>query len=547
LNGIEGFECSNGYWNTDPDNSSARARIRSARISVIVTDYCLPAFREMLKRLIKTGLAIGVGQGLNIAQQLLLPPAFLHFYGVELYSSWLIMTAGIAHLNTLDFGLQTYIVNRLGMLYHTGRQEEFRRVQSIGLRLVVGTVLAATLLLLPLLFLPVESWLKLGLPAFEARGTLLLLAFGILAQIVFGQVAGVFRAIGLAHRNQHWANAQRVLNVGAMLGLIACRVSFIWLAAVPFLIGLAMFAIVLNDLRRRAPHGCPTVRQWDAVEARNMVKPSLFFGLGVLNNFLLFEVPLLILQFTGGPLAVVTFATTRTLFSAGRQLLTPIQYSLIPEITRLHAVNDRATLARVYRFAEAIALWGGLTLNVTLGLASGVILALWLRGQVSPAPQFIALMAVVAVATVYRESKFLFQIATNHHERNSLLSWFSYVGMGVAGWFLSRSFGASGMAAAWLLSELIIIMFLVRENTRLLGRNVSWSPLLCLGGLAALYLLLQTGLGWFVAAGKVTQALLAGTAGLLAGFIGLFTIGRELLPLLQRLYGRIHLQKGAAL
>jgi len=118
----------------------------------------------MLKRLIKTGLAIGVGQGLNIAQQLLLPPAFLHFYGVELYSSWLIMTAGIAHLNTLDFGLQTYIVNRLGMLHHTGRQEEFRRVQSIGLRLVLGVVLAATLLLLPLLCLPVEAWLKLTDP-----------------------------------------------------------------------------------------------------------------------------------------------------------------------------------------------------------------------------------------------------------------------------------------------------------------------------------------------------------------------------------------------
>jgi len=99
-----------------------------------------------------------------VKDSLALPPAFLHSYGVAGYSSWLIMSAGIAHLNTLDFGLQTYVVNRLGMLFHTGRLAEFRCVQSIGLRLVLGITLFAAITLILLLFLPIAIGAKVIYP-----------------------------------------------------------------------------------------------------------------------------------------------------------------------------------------------------------------------------------------------------------------------------------------------------------------------------------------------------------------------------------------------
>jgi hypothetical protein len=102
------------------------------------------------------------------------------------------------------------------------------------------------------------------------------------------------------------------------------------------------------------------------------------------------------------------------------------------------------------------------------------------------------------------------------------------------------------MVAAWLCCELIIIAFLVSENRRLLGQAVTWSPLLYLGGLAGLYLALQTGLGWFTDSGRMAQALLAAVAGLTVGFIGLFTVGRELLPVMQRLSRQFLSQKSMA-
>jgi len=296
-----------------------------------------------------------------------------------------------------------------------------------------------------------------------------------------------------------------------------------------------MFAIVLNDLRRQAPHVAPTLRHWDAAEARSMVKPSLFFGLAVFNNFLLFEVPLLILQRTVGPLAVVTFATTRTLFSAGRQLLGSVQVALIPEITRSFATGQTQNLSRLYRLSGELAFIGGLALNATLALASDVILDFWLHGRITPPTRFIALMAVVSLATMYRDSKYFFQLATNRHEKNIAVMFLSYTGLALLGWALSRVFQETGIALAWLASELVIILSVLRENRGLIRQVHVCSPVYYFAGLAAFYFLLLFGLNSFATASKTIQALAAGAAGMLVAAIGLATMGRGIWPLAIRL------------
>ena len=472
-----------------------------------------------------------------ILQQLVLPPAYLYSYGIESFGAWLIISAGIAQLGLLDFGLQTYVVNRLGVLYHTGRHEEFHRVQSIALRLVMGVAAMATIALLPLPWLPVESWLKLAIPATDARLTMLFLALAIISQIVLGQAVGIYRAIGLAHRAQHWGNLQRAAVLAALLGLISFKVSFAWLGAAQLAVSLVTLIAALVDVRRTTPRFAPRVDYWNGAEAWSLIKPSLFFGLGVLNNFLLFEAPLLILQRVSGPVAVVTFATARTLFSAGRQLLTPIQYSLIPEITRLYAVGDQQRLQELHRISEAVALVGGLALNLALALGSGAIMAFWLHGRVAPESGLVALMAVIGLVTIHRESKYLFQLATNHHERNVVFMSVCYVAMGVAGGLLCSALQERGMALAWLAAELMIIGFLARENGRLLTRPMVCSPATGLALVAFTYVLLHFGLAAVGSAAGPAQLAMAAGTGLGVAIIGLFTWGRALQPAFARLSG----------
>lgn len=450
----------------------------------------------MRDRLIKSAAAIAGGQGINVLRQLLLPVVFLATLGTEAYGAWLVLCAGLAQLNLLDFGLQTATINKLGMAFHRGRMDEFHRVQSIALRLTLGVVIPATMLVALVLALPVERWLKLALPPEEARWTMLFLAWGILAQIVVGQLVGVFRAINLAWRGQMWGNALRLGSLIVLVVQLLLKLSFPMLALGGLVVSLVVGAAVLVDLRWKARECLPTLRHWDRREAVELVRPSLFFSLGLLNNFLLFEVPLLILQRTSGPQAVVAFSVLRTLLSAGRQLLTPVQYALIPEITRVFALNDKAAMNRLYRLSVEVACLGGAVLNLGLGLGAAGIVALWLQGKVAVVPLLAALLAATGFAAACRESRYLFQLATNRHEHTLVVTALAYVLMLFAGGWLAARYHETGLAFAWLVSEWCILGWMARENLRSLNirdpRSLWTAHLL----VPAIFLVVWGGLVW---------------------------------------------------
>src|SRR5215475_279017 len=109
----------------------------------------------MFKRVLKTVLALAAGHGIQTLSQLLIPPAFIAAYGVQGYGEWLVLSAAVGYLSTLDFGLQTYVLNELTALYHRNEMERFHKVQSVGLWLMLifvsaGIILAASAFILPL-------------------------------------------------------------------------------------------------------------------------------------------------------------------------------------------------------------------------------------------------------------------------------------------------------------------------------------------------------------------------------------------------------------
>src|SRR5215468_2916875 len=109
----------------------------------------------MFQRILKTLGALIAGHGIQTFSQLLIPPAFIAAYGVQGYGEWLVLSAAVGYLSTLDFGLQTYVLNELTALYHRNEMEQFHKVQSVGLWLMLifigaGLGLAACAFIIPL-------------------------------------------------------------------------------------------------------------------------------------------------------------------------------------------------------------------------------------------------------------------------------------------------------------------------------------------------------------------------------------------------------------
>src|SRR5262245_12599677 len=107
------------------DSRPPAQRARSSLSAKSLLDELLP---RMFQRVFKSIAALGIGQVLHILSQLAMPPVFIAAYGVDGFALWLLLTAAISHLNTLDFGLQTYLVNELTLLYHGGKRERFHQV-----------------------------------------------------------------------------------------------------------------------------------------------------------------------------------------------------------------------------------------------------------------------------------------------------------------------------------------------------------------------------------------------------------------------------------
>jgi hypothetical protein len=61
-----------------------------------------------LGRISKLFAAQNASQVISLLTQLLLPPIFLHNYGVTLYGEWLALSAAIGYLATVNYGIQTY-------------------------------------------------------------------------------------------------------------------------------------------------------------------------------------------------------------------------------------------------------------------------------------------------------------------------------------------------------------------------------------------------------------------------------------------------------
>src|SRR6185437_16282427 len=114
-----------------------------------------------LGRISKLFAAQIVTQVISLLTQLLLPPIFLHSYGVGLYGEWLALSAAIGYLSTFNYGIQTYTYMQMTIHYNRGEVEECVHLQSGGLFILLMLFVSLAVLLCGIFLVPLDAWLHL--------------------------------------------------------------------------------------------------------------------------------------------------------------------------------------------------------------------------------------------------------------------------------------------------------------------------------------------------------------------------------------------------
>ncbi len=424
-----------------------------------------------LKSITKNLSATFSSHFVSILQQFALTPLWLSRYGKAGWGEWLTLSASVAYLGTLDFGIQTFVNQDLTVRYHRGDMESFHVQQSTALRMLLGMALAVGTLALAALVLPIEHWLKMdgsgpgpAVPATVVRGTVFVLAIQVLSNIIFGFFSGQFMVLGKAYVGAYWSNAKNATQIVFAVPCLLLHTSFLVVAAAQLAALLLSMGGALFTLFRLGRDIFPTLRHWDGASVSKILKPSGYFALIYSSNFLLYQVPVLILNRTVGPVFVAVFSATRTIFSMTRNVMNSFTQAIGPEVTTLYARQDWPRLSRLYDYSERFIFALIPIANIGTLFLCPLLAHFWLHDPSMFVLNVYVLCAAVSIVMSAKEHKFQFQFSTNTHRELARFMFGSYLTL-VAIWMLAvPRFGIMGLLWGWFAIELAQVLFIMRLN-----------------------------------------------------------------------------------
>jgi O-antigen/teichoic acid export membrane protein len=438
-------------------------------------------------RLIKTGASLLSGQGIQAAMQLVLPPLFLHHYGVKSYGSWLTLSAAANYLGTLNFGLHNFANNHVTIAYNRGDRDEVNVIQATAFAIVLCLAAVASLFASVLFFLPVSSWLHLSISSPEASAAMYLLGLQILVRLVFGFLQTAFLVVGAYHRGSNWLNVLQILTLAGTAALTFAHASFVWIAASQALTTALMSVLVGVDLYFKAPVAFPRLQYVARDRVMDILKPSGYYGMLFSASFLVYQLPVIIMQRMLGPTSVVVFSLTRTIYSMSRQALTAISSALGPEITELYGKSNWKSLHKLYDLSERAVFALVPVVTLCTFLATPALFTLWLHKPEFFQLDVCILMTLISAAAGIKEHKYQFQISINHHKEMARFLFFTYIGMIALMIPLVQWLGIRGFLGIWLVTETVQILYTVKLNQNLFSHfsALEIRPLFTLGAVLA--------------------------------------------------------------
>lgn len=427
------------------------------------------------------------GQGILVLTQLVLPPLFLRSYGIAQYGEWLTLSAAANYLGTLNFGLHNFSNNHVAIAYNRGDMEEVNVVQGTAFSIVLLMAILAAALASVIFLLPISRWLHLTIPSSAAAWTIYLLGLHILVRMVFGFLQNAFLVVGALHRGNNWLNVLSVASLIATVMLVSLRASFVWIAG--SWLGLtALFAVIVGgDLYSRAHVAFPKLHYATRSRLMDILKPSGYFGMLFSVSFLVYQVPVLILQRLLGPTEVVVFSITRTIYSMSRQALTSVSTALGPEITEMFGRGNWQGLIRLYDYSERAVFALVPVVTLSTFLATPALLTLWVHKPELFHLDVCIFMALISAAAGIKEHKYQFQISVNRHTEMARFLFFTYVAMVLCTVPAVSWIGIRGFLILWLVTEVAQIAYVVKLNRRLFAAcsNMKLTPLFRIAGVIA--------------------------------------------------------------
>lgn len=419
------------------------------------------------RRLSRGLFATFLSQAINALGHVFLIPLFLAYWGNILYGEWLTLSATVAYVSMLDFGMQTYIVNRLNQHFARSEMNDYMRMlhSALFLNLIIS-FMGLAIIFTVIAVAPIERWFHFTFTDHNTTKLVaILLAIQIISGIPQGLVTGIYRTIGEYPRGVMVGNTQRLFSIALTAVVLLIGGGLIGIASVQLLPIMWASVFVWRDLKKRHSQIRLGVERRDLRLALSLICPSALFFLIQVSTGLTVQGSTLIVGATLGAASVVLFVTLRTLTSFIRQITGALNSTLWPELTMLEVQGHYQVLRETHLLANKITLIVNLCAAIILYFTGEEVVALWTNGQINYDARLMnAFLFLLILQTPWLVSSVMLASSNNHQLLSICYIVSAVAGLGL-GYVMSRHFGLVGVVYGLLIADFLICGWFIPWKT----------------------------------------------------------------------------------
>lgn len=415
-----------------------------------------------LSRVKKTMLANLYAQGVTLVIALASVPAFLSVWSLDEYGAWLLIYTLPACIVAADFGIGTASSNKMVLEKSTAAPAKINLIFGTSVRAILMISIAISALAT---LAAVLAWHLTSLERdIILAGYLLVLLSAV--SLFNPSIDGAMRFHGLYWQSVALLNTLRLVEwLGAMIAIILAPTLT---SAAAGMLTARVTGNLLSILLIASRHTTPrwSLKTFSRDEFREILRPAIAFSLFPIANAISIQGLIVVVGYLLNPTAVVLFSTYRTITRTVTQLLAMINKSYWSEISEAYGKSDNTHLIKLTSDCRKLSIITGIVLTLTLSVTGRYLVEFWTNGKVPfDVTLFLPMISAVLV-TGFWQSDWVFLMATNNHQRISILFLWTAVLTTVLAGLLVNFTGLIGAILMTIAFEIVILFFARSEARR---------------------------------------------------------------------------------
>lgn len=348
--------------------------------------------------------------------QILLVPLYILYWGNELYSDWIILSAITSFFSMSDLGINNVSNNLFCINYAQNKMKECRSILATNYFLII--LIGCSCIFLVFFtgfFIKFNTYLGLHIVDEKtAHYVLTLLICQVFLNMYSLVLDSIYNSQSLASKATYLNNtAKFLISIFILIGII-CKYSILIIAMLQ-LIPLIIIIIYKHLDTKKYFRESISCKDINIRELKEYIKPSLAFMAFPFGNLFIFQGFTILINHYFGATTLVTFNTTRTMVNFIRTMIQTITSAVKPEFSLAYGRSDFNFMRRIHKktlkYCFCISIFIGLIL-ISIG---PLIYHIWTSGKISFNYGIMIPLVIAMILNSLWEASGITLTSTNNH------------------------------------------------------------------------------------------------------------------------------------